>query len=538
MSILNENQFDKNNVSLAQEVKHLMAGELDPEPPEDNGELKYQLRQWFTASGAIIGAILAGMTGAYSAVLIPQLEANTIIKGTIVQDSQFGNSTFSSSAEFLDVYSRIIIDTTSQRSWLGATGALLLAPGSWLSGFMMEKIGRRMTHLVTTPLYFLGWLIVTTSPNFIVLIMGRLLCGLCMGILGPACPVYIAEATNPRLRGILLGCISVAASAGNLLAHAAGTWLHWRLASLFCGSFNILCFLICFFSPESPTWYLKKGMIEEALISWRFLRGFKHMKEFENLKVAHAPVLSKKNLPGEKDKIDNGEELNWKNILMTKSFLKPLGIVCLLFFTAQCCGVNAITFYSVGILKQVSGPEKAFTWTLILDVVRLLVCGLTCWLIKRYSNRSLALASGMGTAVVLLLLSIMQFFDYGKPWTPVALLFICTFTAFIGLVPLSWMLCGELFPMSYKGLGTGLTTGFGFLCLFSVVMTAPYMFEYLLAWGTFLIYGCIAAGGTLLLFFYLPETRGKTLLEIERSFDAKNCEVKKMGQKCEINTVV
>ena len=535
MSNLLEKPFDCNNVSSAQEVDHLMAGESDPVPLEGNTQLKYQLRQWFTALGAIIGAILAGMAGAYSAVLIPQLKENSTFEN-VTADYNFENSTVITN--FWDNFAKITIQTTGQQSWLGSSAALFLAPGCWMSGFMMEKLGRRMTHIVTTPLYFLAWFIVTISPNMITLIIGRLLCGLCMGLLGPACPVYIAETTNPRLRGILLGCISVAASAGNLLAHAAGTWLHWRLASLFCGSFTILCFIICFFSPESPTWYLKKGRIEEALNAWRFLRGSTNSKEFEVLKVAHAPGFSQKDTSGIKNKMDDGKELNWKDIMISKSFLKPLGIVCLLFFTAQCCGVNAITFYSVSIFEEVAGRQGAFTWTLILDLVRLLVCGLTCWLIKKNSNRGLALASGLGTAVVLILLAIIQFFEVGKPWAPVSLLFLYTFTAFVGLVPLSWMLCGELFPMSYKGLGTGLTSGFGFLCLYSVVMTSPYMFKYLLPWGTFLAYGCIAAAGTFLLFCYLPETRGKTLLEIERSFDKKPVDGTKAVKEVEMNAVV
>ncbi|XP_033231074.1 facilitated trehalose transporter Tret1-like isoform X1 [Belonocnema kinseyi] len=535
MSNLLENPFDRNNIFSAQDVQNLMAGESNPDPPEDNSNLKYQLRQWFTALGAIIGAILAGMTGAYSAVLIPQLEKNAAIEN-FTQEYNIQNSTFMTS--FLENFAAITIETTGEKSWLGSSAALLLAPGCWMSGFMIEKLGRRMTHIVTAPLYFLAWFIVTISPNMITLIIGRLLCGLCMGLLGPACPVYIAETTNPRLRGILLGCISVAASTGNLLAHAAGTWLHWRLASLFCGSFNILCFVICILSPESPTWYLKKGRIEDALDAWRFLRGSTNSKEFEKLKVAHAPGFSQKASSGIKSKIDDEKDYTWKDIMVSKSFLKPLGIVCLLFFTAQCCGVNAITFYSVTIFVEVAGREGAFMWTLILDVVRVLVCGLTCWLIKRHSNRGLALGSGLGSAAVLILLAIVQFFEIGKPWAPVSLLFVYTFTAFVGLVPLSWMLCGELFPMSYKGLGTGLTSGFGFLCLFSVVMTSPYMFKYLLAWGTFLAYGCVAATGTFLLFCYLPETRGKTLLEIERSFDKKIVNDPEVVKELEMNSVV
>lgn len=505
-----EKQFVENDVSAMQEIDHLMAGELYPDPPRE--EFKYELRQWFTAFGAIIGSILAGVTGGFSAVLIPQLDVNS----TLFNNTNFTKNLFES-------FEEITIQTTTQKSWLGFSGALLLAPGCWLSGLLIEKLGRRMTHLVIIPFYFLSWLTISVSPNFSILVFGRLFTGFSMGLLAPACPVYIAETTNPRLRGILLGCISVAASFGNLLAHSTGILLHWRMASLCCGSLNIICFILCFFSPESPTWFLKKGKIEKASTAWKLLKGPDFHKEFQALKFAHAP----KYLQQKKTK-------DWMKIITLKSFLKPLGIVCLLFFTAQCCGVASITFYSVDIFTQVSDPKGAFMWTLITDLVKVSVSGFSCWLIKRVSNRGLALFSGFGTALVLFILAGVQYYDVGNPWTPVVLIIAYNIASFIGLVPLSWMLCGELFPVAYKGLGTGLTSGFGFLCLFLVVLLAPYMFEYFLAYGTFFIYGCIAAVGTSVLFFYLPETRGKTLLEIELSFKKTKSDLK-LKNKYETN---
>lgn len=484
------------NDSELQEIDHLMEEAVNPSSKE---EFKYELRQWITAFGAIVAALLAGVTAGFSAILIPQLEFNSSF-------TQYNES-------FVNNFNNITIETTSQKSWLGFSATILLAPGCWLSGLLIEKLGRRMTHLVSTPLYFLSWLTITISSSFTILIIGRVFSGLFMGLLAPASPVYIAETTNPRLRGILLGCISVAACSGNLLAHATGTWLHWRLASLWCGSLNIICFIICFLSPESPTWFLKRGNIENALRSWKYLRGPNCVEEFELLKKAHAPgALEKRQL----------ETLDWSS----RSFLKPLGIVCLVFFTSQCSGVNAITFYSVDIFRQVANPEGAFMWTLLTDVVRIFVACLTCWLIKRVSNRGLALISGSGTAIVLFALTIVQYYDIGNPWTPVILLIVYNVGSFIGLVPLSWMLCGELFPMKYKGLGSGLTSGFGFLCLFLVVLATPYMFEYFFAYGTFFIFGCVATVGTAMLFFFLPETRGKTLLEIERSFDKCDSKLK------------
>ncbi|XP_051170751.1 uncharacterized protein LOC127287711 [Leptopilina boulardi] len=132
------------NVSAMQEIDQLMGGEVNLITSKE--EFKYELRQWITAFGAIVGAILAGVTGGFSAILIPQLEFN----------SSFTDTNF-----FRENFNDIKIETISQKSWLGFSGALLLAPGCWLSGLMLEKLGRRMTHLVITPFYFLSWLTIT-----------------------------------------------------------------------------------------------------------------------------------------------------------------------------------------------------------------------------------------------------------------------------------------------------------------------------------------------------------------------------------------
>lgn len=128
---------------------------------------------------------------------------------------------------------------------------------------------------------------------------------------------------------------------------------------------------------------------------------------------------------------------------------------------------------------------------------------------------------GFGVAVTLLSLSASLTFDIGRPWIPVILLVTYVALLPLELTPISWLLCGELFPRKFRGLDSGLTSGFGFTRFFVVIKTMPAMIELIKPEGTFAIYGSVALIGTGALYFVLPETKNKTLQEIQISFNKK-----------------
>ncbi|XP_015600567.1 facilitated trehalose transporter Tret1 isoform X2 [Cephus cinctus] len=479
-------------------------------PPKkiQESELKLYLRQSLTALGPIMGTIAAGMTSGYSAVLLPQLKPDD------------GNGTSFSNGSF-DGVQDIVVESTEQESWIAAAAALTMAPGCWISGILMERFGRKVSHLITSPIFLAGWVTVGLASDMTWLIVGRLLCGLCVGLHGPLGPVYVAETSHPHLRGILLAGISLAIAIGVLISHMLGTWLHWRVAAFVCGVFPVLCFIFCIFSKESPTWLLGKNKPRQAETAWIYLRGEHAVAEFESLK--NKKIYG----PSVDQKVKANDESNWWKVITSATFLKPLIILNVFFLTTQFSGVNAVAFYCVKMLKDVAGPENAYSATLVLDFIRVVFSVVACWLTRNYGRRILALVSGLGSSFALLALSVCLFWDIGKPYLPVALLILYTCVVSVGLVPLPWLLCGELFSASVRGLGSGLSSGFAFMCFFVVVKTVPAMFEELLAQGTFSVYGIIALLGTIFLYFYLPETKDKTLQEIEEAFTRKSKNINK-----------
>ncbi|XP_012521444.1 facilitated trehalose transporter Tret1-like [Monomorium pharaonis] len=461
-------------------------------------KIKLYLRQLLTTLGLLIGISVSGMSNGYSAILLPQLKAISINGSESVDEDYFGT---------------LSID---QESWIAAGSVLPIAPGCWTGGFIVEKLGRKTSLLVLFPVYLVSWLIIGFANSVKVLIAGRLLCGYCVGVLAPIYPIYVSETSDPLLRGVLLGALTFTLSFGILACHAMGTWLHWRTTAYICGVFPVISWIVCIYSQESPLWLLGKGKIEEARRSWIFLRGEESLEEFSLLESARLAEMSGKKT-GKRSLL-----LSLRKTWSSRYFLKPFIIVCLYFFIMQFSGTNVMSFYCVEMLADVSDPAYAYLITLIIDAIRIIFAIIGCVLLKTCRGRTLTFVSGFGTAITLLSFSACLTFDIGRPWIPVILLVAYVGLLSLGLITLPWMLCGEVFSRKHRGLGSGLTSGFNFICFFVVIKTMPLMVEFIKSEGTFAVYGFVTLIGTSVLYFVLPETKNKTLQEIQMYFGQKS----------------
>lgn len=403
--------------------------------------------------------------------------------------------------------------------------ALPMAVGCILGGIIMERYGRRAAHLVLNVPLIIGWVAIALATNLPCILFGRFITGLSVGLLGPPASVYIGETSGPRYRGFLLAGVSLAIAVGILISHVLGTFLSWKLTAAICGIFPVISFVSSYLAPESPSWLLSKDRLDEASHSFQWLRGCdqESVREFESM------VESRRN-------VTHSSSYSWESIkenIRRPAFLKPMGILLGFFFTMQFAGINALAFYSVTIMKQTIGEGvNEYLAMIIIDVVRFCMSVLACVLLRTTGRRPLAMVSGIGTAVCLLTLSIYLYVAAENQSImqmsaiPMTLLigFICFVS--VGIVPLPWCMTGELFPLALRGLGSGIVSSFNFLCFFVVVKTAPLLFLNIGMEGTFFIYGIIALVGTFFLMLCLPETKNRTLQEIETSFDGKEVEKK------------
>ncbi|PNF39483.1 hypothetical protein B7P43_G11053 [Cryptotermes secundus] len=433
------------------------------------------LRQVLAAAGPMAAITSSGMTTGFSAVLLPQLQS---------PDS-------------------VIPISDNQATWIASVAALPMGPGSVLGGVIMERLGRRAAHQLVCVPYVLGWVLISLARNPAMLYVGRFLTGLCVGMIGPVSPVFIAETSGPAYRGVLLATVSLAVATGILLANLLGTFLHWQLAAAISAIFPLVCYVGVFWVPESPAWLAARGRRAGATAAFHWYRGYSPdgSKELRDLLNKHATVRAK---------------YTWAELwveIRKMSFLKPFVVMVVFFSVMQFSGVNAVAFYTVTILNGVGSGLDAFLATNIIGLIRVLMSVVACILARRFGRRLLAISSSLGAAASLLGLGAV-----GPGWAPVVLLvsYICFIS--IGLVPLPWVMVGEVFPSVVRGFGSGASTCHCFLVFFAVVKTGPDLIASVGIHGAFYTYGAVALGGAVFLYAFLPETRNRTLQDIEDTY--------------------
>lgn len=211
-----------------------------------------------------------------------------------------------------------------------------------------------------------------------------------------------------------------------------------------------------------------------------------------------------------------------------------------MFVLFQISGMTVVPSYTVPMMKVVTGDAiESYMSMLMVDVVRFATAVLACVVVNRF-NRRTVLFLGIVISVVSLFLAALLLFlrDMGYiseeyKWTPVVPTLFYIFGKTLGILPIPWAIAGEIFPLAYRSLGSGISGMFLSIMFFVVVKTAPSSFENIGVNGTFFVYGiCIAICGVFL-YFLLPETKGKTLYEIECHFKGISAEVIKRENTCE-----
>ncbi|CAG9770293.1 unnamed protein product [Ceutorhynchus assimilis] len=462
------------------------------EKVDENKQFSACLKQSLASLGPLILTVVVGMTLGYSAVLLPQLQAHTNVAITINKE---------------------------EASWVASLAVIPMAAGALIGGVLIQKYGRKMTHIIICFPYCAGWILMYFSFNLQMLLTGRFLTGLCSGIITPATGVYIGETTDPKNRGMLLGGIPLSVSVGLLGSHLLGTFLTWQVTALVVAVFPFIAWLLMTFTPESPAWLAQKGLSDEAQESFYWLRNAseENRQEFEQM-IARVKATNNNT-----NKID---EKNRLKELLEPEFWKPMAILLVFFISSQWAGVNAVTFYSINIMKQTLGESiNEYLATFIIDCIRVIASIAQCILIRNIGRRPLALTGGFGTFIPLFILSgfiySQKVFNIQNPnlvAVPITCLLAYVFFVTAGFVSLPWNLIGELLPMAKRSTGSGIASFVAYMSIFSVVKTMPALFENLGTDGSFLVYGFMALLGTAFVYRCLPETKGKTLHEIEEYF--------------------
>lgn len=395
-----------------------------------------------------------------------------------------------------------------------ASFALLF--GNMISGYLMDRMGRRASQILLSVFYIGGWTIIGFAGNIYFILLGRFITGFCQGWLGPLGPVFVGEISSPAYRGLFLAGLSLSIAAGVFMSHLFGTFLHWSYASLLCGAFPLLGCIILYFAPESPAWLASKNQIDRCIQSFQWYRG---------TSVAMKTELEKMIADQTRKKEVKSKLVTLKENIKKPEFWKPLCIMVMFFLITQLSGINVICAYTTDIMEVLIGNNSnTYTAMLATDVLRVIALVIACILLRKKGRRPLAIFSGIFTTLSLIALAIylylveVRIIRHISPYISLSLMAIYVVVSNMGISLLPWNMVGELFATETKGLGSGISVMMTSIAFFGTIKTAPAMFQGIGHEGTYLFYGLSTLAGTIFLYFCLPETKDKTLLQIAEEF--------------------
>ncbi|XP_050366008.1 sugar transporter ERD6-like 7 [Argentina anserina] len=382
--------------------------------------------------------------------------------------------------------------------------------GAITIGPIADFIGRKGAMRVSSAFCVAGWLAIYFAESVWPLDIGRLAKGYGMGAFSYVVPIFIAEIAPKNLRGRLTAVNQLMICAGVSVSYIIGVVVSWRALALIG---LIPCAVIIFglfFIPESPRWLAKTGKHQEFEVALQKLRG-------EDADVSHEAAEIQDYI-ATLDQLPKAKMLDLFQRRYSRSVIIGVGLmVC-----QQFGGINGVCFYVSSIFEQAGFPSSIGTIT--YAILQVVVTGLGAAVMDKVGRKPLILTSASGL-VLGCVLTAVSFFLKVNDWALGAvpalavtgiLVYIGSFSIGMGAVP--WVVMSEIFPINIKGQAGSLST----LVNWFGAWLCSYTFNFLMSWssyGTFILYAAINGLAIVFVVFVVPETKGKTLEQIQAAIN-------------------
>ncbi|KAI5654067.1 hypothetical protein M9H77_31254 [Catharanthus roseus] len=384
--------------------------------------------------------------------------------------------------------------------------------GAITSGKIADFIGRKGAMRLSSVFCIAGWLAVYFSLGTLTLDIGRFFTGYGIGIFSYVVPVFISEIAPKNLRGGLATINQLMIVSGSSVAYLLGTFVSWRTLAL---TGLVPCILLLgglFFIPESPRWLANVGREKDFQVALRNLRGKDADVSHEAAEI-EAYNLTLQSLP-------KAQVLD----LFASKYIRSVIIAVGLMVFQQFGGINGIGFYASETFAT-AGPSIAKVGTVSYAIVQIPITILGAFLMDKSGRRPLLMVSASGTFLGCFLTGFSFFLKSQNmllEWVPLiavsgVLTYIAAFSIGMGAVP--WVMMSEIFPINVKGVAGSLVV----LVNWFGAWVVSFTFNFIMSWsstGTFGLYAAICALTVLFVAKIVPETKNKTLEEIQASINS------------------
>ncbi|KAJ5766854.1 uncharacterized protein N7511_004470 [Penicillium nucicola] len=468
-------------------------------------------------------------------------------------------------------YPRVFSDS-GFKGWFVSTLLLAAWFGSLVNGPIADRIGRKLSINLAVVVFTIGSVIQCAAMNIPMLFAGRAIAGLAIGQLTMVVPLYISEVSIPEIRGGLVVLQQLSVTLGILVSYwidygtnyiggtrcapgipyTGGTAARpafdpyhdvpmsgctgqseasWRLPLAIQILPAVILGIGMLFFPDSPRWLLMKERDDESLVALSKLRRQSRdspvlLNEYLEIK---ASIMLENTFAREHFPNLSGYKLHvaqYMSFVTTWSRFKRLAIGCIVMFFQQFMGCNAIIYYAPTVFAQLGldGNTTSLLATGVYGIVNCLSTLPALFFIDKVGRRPLLMAGATGTCISLVVVGgILGGYGAGlvnnqsAGWAGIAFIYIYDINFSYSFAPIGWVLPSEIFNLSIRSKAISITTSATWMCNFIIGLVTPDMLESI-TWGTYIFFAAFCLLALLFTYFCIPETRGKTLEDMDLIF--------------------
>ena len=414
-----------------------------------------------------------------------------------------------------------------QQGWYVGCALVGSIVGVLFAGILSDKLGRKLTMVISAVLFSTSALGCALSADFAQLVVYRIIGGVGIGVVSIVSPLYISELAVAQYRGRLVSLYQLAVTVGflgaylvnyQLLAWAeSGTqlsvdWLNkifitevWRGMLGMETLPALLFFIIIFFIPESPRWLIVRG---------------KDLKAVNILEKIYNSITEAKSQLNETKSVLTSETKSEWSLLMKPGIFKAVIIGVCIAILGQFMGVNAVLYYGPSIFENagLSGGDSLF-YQVLVGLVNTLTTVLALVIIDKVGRKKLVYYGVSGMVLSLVLIGLYFLFGDSLGVSSLFLLIFFLFYVFccaVSICAVVFVLLSEMYPTKVRGLAMSIAGFALWIGTYLIGQLTPWMLQNLTPAGTFFLFALMCVPYMLIVWKLVPETTGKSLEEIER----------------------
>ncbi len=400
------------------------------------------------------------------------------------------------------------------QGWIVSSMMAGAAVGAMFAGRISVSFGRTGAMLGAGILFLIGTLFCAFAPSVVLLVTGRVLLGLAVGVAAFAAPLYISEITVESARGAMISLYQLMVSLGIFLAFISDSFLseggHWRWMLGIMAVPAVLFLIVVLILPHSPRWLMMRGDKDRARKVLRLLRSDEEVAEAE-LADIHA-------------RLEKSSDAGFGLFRSNRNFRRSVFLGIVLQIMQQLSGINALLYYAPRVFEAAHFGTNASVWaTTLVGLTNMVFTGVAIMFADRWGRRPLLLTSCV--VVGLALLGVGGVLAFGGQGMTTAILlcglilmFVAGFA--IGEGPLVWALCSEVQPTRGRDFGIGCSTVTNWTANWVISSLFPLMMLAMGASWTFILFAVLNGVFLLITLGFVPETKGVSLEKIESNLFA------------------